>query len=174
MQLGLFCKYRHVHFGVIVNWMIAFKKEKHGPCNASTVTRVCTSLCISFLTSSTDWPEKKRSAMGTTSHPFGAFIILLEVSTSGWGHWWCNCLPFLVCLPPPLSVLLPPLRWNLKAKSGGCWEMNFRKRFHSSTTLAALCLSPVLSAKTNLVSDSWVQSYKLTTALVLIIFALQL
>lgn len=38
----------------------------------------------------------------------------------------------VTCLPPPfLSVSPPLLRWNLKAKSGGCWEMNFRKRFHS-------------------------------------------
>lgn len=30
---------------------------------------------------------------------------------------------------PRLSPPLP--RWNLKAKSGDCWEMNFRKRCHS-------------------------------------------
>lgn len=39
--------------------------------------------------------------------------------------------------PSPLSVSPPPPRWNLKAKSGDCWEMNFRKRCHS---LASRCL----------------------------------
>lgn len=96
----------------------------------STVTRFYISLCISCLTSSTDWPQK-HSAKGTTIHPFGPFIIPLQVSTHGWAHWWFN-MSAPPCLPPsPLSVFLPPLRWNLKAKSGGCWEMNFRKRFHS-------------------------------------------
>lgn len=41
----------------------------------------------------------------------------------------------VIFLPrPPLphpSVSPSPPRWNLMAKSGDCWEMNFRKRCHS-------------------------------------------
>lgn len=127
--------------------MTTFRREKHGPSNTFTVTRFCNSLCISCFTSS-------------TIHPFGLFIILLEVSAHGWAHWWCNMFA-PPCLPPsPLSVLLPPLRWNLKAKSGGCWEMNFRKRFqsfHNTVSLSPFTVSLCSSEKTNLTSDSWFQ-----------------
>ena len=52
-------------------------------------------------------------------------------------HWWCNTsLPPYVSLPPPLS----PLRWNLMGKSGGSWEMSFRKRFSACSN--PLSLSP--------------------------------
>lgn len=119
-----------------------------------TVTRFCISLCICFFRFSTSQPLKTPLYIRLVF-----FIILSKASTHGWAHWWCNMSapPFLPpsSLPLSVSLLLPPLRWNLKAKSGGCWEMNFRKRFHSFHNTVSL--SPLTA---NLTSDSWFHSYK--------------
>ena len=67
-----------------------------------------------------------RTTTQCTYYHFAPFIILLELLHLGGLTGDVTCLS-----PSPLSVLLLPLRWNLMAKSGDCWEMNFRKRFHS-------------------------------------------
>lgn len=100
---------------------------------------------LSFLFWGSEWilgAAPSPSTTRTRCYALHLFVcvfcfILPEVSTRGW-----VLVMWLVFLPPLPSVSLLPLRWNLMAKSGDCWEMNFRKRFHSfhnTVTLSPHC-----------------------------------